>query len=107
MLNRIPVVPDERECEDCGCLFDARNKKHGLIHQCERCGRAEEWDRDVKRYLGRRGGETKTDGCTIYRTNLETIQAILNTENRAGRSANLSLGNPARPEKGSRDDKRP
>jgi hypothetical protein len=94
-------------CKDCGRQFDPRAKRHGLINQCDPCGRAEEEDRDVQRYLGRRGGETKTDACVIYRENLLTVKAWLNAENRAGRTANLSLGNPARPEKGSRDDKRP
>jgi hypothetical protein len=50
------------------------------------------------RYLGRRGGETKTDACVIYRENLATVRAVLLRENRAGRNANLSLRNPARPE---------
>ena len=78
-----------RTCKDCGSPYDDRFKKIGLITQCNGCGAGEEKDRKVERYVGRRDGESKTSGITVYRTNTEYIKKVLRRENAVVFNANL------------------
>jgi hypothetical protein len=84
-------------CRDCGRSFDpdvkARTHKGGYRNQCLSCSVAS-GDADQK-YLGRPGATAKGANIEIFRTNLETVKAVIQQEGRVGFTANLGLGSPA------------
>ena len=81
-------MENQPECEQCGETFDPQRAALGY-RICIPCA-----EKTVKRYLGRRGGETKTDGCYIYRENLDWVQKVLKRENAVGFNANLPVSSP-------------
>jgi hypothetical protein len=84
-----------RSCRDCGNDFDSSDPTHknfGFIDQCRACAK------DVKRYIGRVSGETKTgSGIEIFRSDAEinTVGPILRRESSCGFNANLSFNSPS------------
>ena len=55
-------------------------------------------EKHTKRFLGRRSSDTKHGELTIFRTNLDSVRAVLKRETNAGFNANLSFGSYATPE---------
>jgi len=83
----------ERECKECGTVFDPKKKlRSGYINVCDKCTHS-----DVQRYLGRMdcGGKGKASTIEIFRTNLITVRAILRMESSRGFSPNLRMNSPA------------
>ena len=84
----------ERECKECGTVFDPKKKlRSGYINVCDKCTHSS----DVPRYLGRMdcGGKGKASTIEIFRTNLITVRAILRMESSRGFSPNLRMNSPA------------
>lgn len=82
---------------DCGVHFDPRAKKFGLVNQCNTCGQREEKRRKVKRYLGRKAGDSKHAVVVVYRENLDEVRRVLRRENACGVHPNLPFSPQSNP----------
>jgi hypothetical protein len=84
-----------RNCIHCDIEYDTKNKKFGLITQCNECGRREERKRNVVRHAGRRDGKGKHGATIIFRGDAaEYVRKTARRENAVGFNANLPVSNP-------------